>query len=50
MPSRQSIQLWEWVRNAQRFKRLVKVVDSTTVQIVAKCMDWAKHSRMNAVA
>jgi hypothetical protein len=33
-----------------RFKRLIHVVDSTTIQLVARCMDWAKHRRRKAAA
>ena len=29
----------------QRFKRTIYAVDSTTIQLVANCMDWAKHRR-----
>jgi hypothetical protein len=35
---------------AFRFKRLIHVVDSTTIQLVARCMDWAKHRRRKAAA
>jgi hypothetical protein len=35
---------------AFRFKRLIHVVDSTTLQLVARCMDWAKHRRRKAAA
>jgi hypothetical protein len=35
---------------AFRFKRLIHVVDSTTIQLVARCMDWAKHGRRKAAA
>ena len=34
----------------QRFKRIINVVDSTTIQLVANCMDWAKHRRRKAAA
>lgn len=37
-------------RFAFRFKRLIHVVDSTTIQLVARCMDWAKHRRRKAAA
>ena len=37
-------------RFAFRFKRLIYVVDSTTIQLVARCMDWAKHRRRKAAA
>lgn len=35
---------------ARRFKRTVHVVDSTTIELVASCMDWAKHRRRKAAA
>lgn len=34
----------------RRFKRMIHVVDSTTIQLIAKCMDWAKHRRRKAAA
>jgi hypothetical protein len=37
-------------RFAFRFKRIIHVVDSTTIQLVARCMDWAKHRRRKAAA
>jgi hypothetical protein len=37
-------------RFAFRFKRMIHVVDSTTIQLVANCMDWAKHRRRKAAA
>jgi DDE family transposase len=33
---------------AYRFKRRVHLVDATTIQLVANCMDWAKHRRRKA--
>jgi len=33
-----------------RFKRVVHAVDSTTIELVASCMDWAKHRRRKAAA
>ena len=33
-----------------RFKRAVHAVDSTTIALVANCMDWAKHRRRKAAA
>lgn len=33
-----------------RFKRTIHAVDSTTIQLVASCMDWAKHRRRKAAA
>lgn len=35
---------------AFRFKRLIHIVDSTTIQLVARCLDWAKHRRRKAAA
>ena len=37
-------------RFARRFKRAIHVVDSTTIQLIASCMDWAKHRRRKAAA
>ena len=34
----------------KRFKRTIYSVDSTTIQLVANCMDWAKHRRRKAAA
>jgi hypothetical protein len=34
----------------RRFRRVIHVVDSTTIQLVASCMDWAKHRRRKAAA
>lgn len=34
----------------RRFKRAIRVVDSTTIALVANCMDWAKHRRRKAAA
>jgi hypothetical protein len=33
-----------------RFKRVINLVDSTTIQLVANCIDWAKHRRRKAAA
>ena len=33
-----------------RFKRAIHVVDSTTIQLIAKCMNWAKHRQQKAAA
>jgi Transposase DDE domain/Domain of unknown function (DUF4372) len=35
---------------ARRFKRSIHAIDSTTIQLVASCMDWAKHRRRKAAA
>jgi len=37
-------------RLAGRFRRTIHVVDSTTVQLIASCMEWAKHRRRKAAA
>jgi len=37
-------------RFAFRFKRMIHLVDSTTLQLVANCLDWAKHRRRKAAA
>ena len=37
-------------RLAHRFKCPIHVVDSTTIELVANCMDWAKHRRRKAAA
>ncbi len=34
----------------RRFKRTIHAVDSSTIQLVANCMDWAKHRRKKAAA
>jgi hypothetical protein len=35
---------------SRRIKRTVNIVDSTTMQLFANCMDWAKHRRRKAAA
>jgi len=37
-------------RLPRRFKRVVHVLDSTTIKLFANCMDWAKHRRRKAAA
>lgn len=34
----------------RRFTRAIHAVDSSTIQLVANCMDWAKHRRRKAAA
>ena len=34
----------------RRFRQTIHAVDSTTIQLVANCMDWAKHRRRKAAA
>jgi len=33
-----------------RFKRIIHLVDSTTLTLVANCIDWARHRRRKAAA
>jgi hypothetical protein len=35
---------------AHRFRRSIHIVDSTVVQLMATCLDWAKHRRRKAAA
>ncbi len=35
---------------ARRFRRAIHVVDVTVIELVASCMDWAKHRRRKAAA
>jgi len=37
-------------RFLRRFKRKIHAVDSTTIQLIASCLDWAKHRRHKAAA
>jgi hypothetical protein len=37
-------------RYLRRFRTTIHAVDSTTIQLVANCMDWAKHRRRKAAA
>ncbi len=34
----------------RRFKKVIHVIDSSTIQLVANCVDWAKHRRKKAAA
>lgn len=34
----------------RRFKRAIHIVDSSTIPLIAKCMDWAKHRAQKAAA
>jgi len=34
----------------RRFKRAIHAIDASTIQLVANCMDWAKHRRRKAAA
>ena len=35
---------------AFRFKRPIHLADATTIQLIARCLDWAKHRRRKAAA
>jgi hypothetical protein len=35
---------------SRRIKRVINIVDSTTIQLFANCMSWAKHRRRKAAA
>jgi hypothetical protein len=35
---------------SRRIKRVINLADSTTIQLFANCMDWAKHRRRKAAA
>ncbi|MDE3100064.1 MAG: IS4 family transposase [Verrucomicrobiota bacterium] len=37
-------------RFARKFKRTIYLVDSTTIPLIASCMDWARHRRRKAAA
>jgi hypothetical protein len=37
-------------RLMHRFKTPIHIVDATTIQLVASCLDWAKHRRRKAAA
>ena len=37
-------------RLAHRFKTAIHVVDATTIQLIASCLDWARHRRRKAAA
>ncbi len=34
----------------RRFKATIHAVDSSTIQLIARCMDWAKHRKRKAAA
>ena len=34
----------------RRFKRVIHVLDATTIRLVANCLDWAQHRRRKAAA
>lgn len=37
-------------RFARKFKRTIHLIDSTTIALIASCMDWARHRRRKAAA
>jgi hypothetical protein len=37
-------------RLARRFRRIIHVVDSSTIALIASCIDWAQHRRRKAAA
>jgi hypothetical protein len=37
-------------RFARKFNRTIHLVDSTTIPLIASCMDWARHRRRKAAA
>jgi hypothetical protein len=37
-------------RFLRRFKRKIHAIDSTTIPLIASCMDWAQHRRRKAAA
>lgn len=37
-------------RFARKFKRTIHLVDSTTLPLIASCLDWARHRRRKAAA
>lgn len=39
-----------YFRLPRRFKRAIRAIDSTTIELIAKCMDWAKHRKHKAAA
>lgn len=39
-----------YFRLPRRFKRAIRAIDSTTIELIARCMDWAKHRKHKAAA
>ena len=35
---------------ARRFRRIIHVVDPSTIALIASCIDWAQHRRRKAAA
>lgn len=40
----------EGTGSLRRFKRTIHAVDSTTIELIACCLDWARHRRRKAAA
>ena len=40
----------KYSRYPQRFKATIHAIDSSTISLIAKCMDWAKHRKRKAAA
>ena len=34
----------------RRFRKVINIVDSSTIKLIANCLDWAKHRRRKAAA
>ena len=39
-----------YFRLPRHIKRAVRAIDSTTIELIAKCMEWAKHRKRKAAA
>lgn len=39
-----------YFRLPKHIKRAVRAIDSTTIELIAKCMEWAKHRKRKAAA
>ena len=39
-----------YFRLPRRFRRAIRAIDSTTIELIAKCMDWAQHRKHKAAA
>ena len=42
--------VWRSPSMPRRFHRTIQIVDSSTIQLVANCIDWARHRRRKAAA
>jgi hypothetical protein len=49
-PTRANVVVLKGKGLLRRFKVRIHAVDSTVIQWVANCMDWAKHRRRKAAA